>query len=79
MPRHIDYPEVPLFEILSSSARENPDRIAFSCKETSLTYNELDRLTNKLASGIKDSGVGKGDNVLLSLPNSLEFVIGFLQ
>jgi len=77
VPRHIDYPEVPLFEVLSSSARENSDSIAFSCQDNSLTYDELDRLTSKLASGIKDSGVGKGDNVLLSLPNSLEFVIGY--
>lgn len=77
VPRHIDYPEVPLFEFLSSSSRKYPDNIAFSYQENSLTYNELDTLTSRLATGLTKLGIGKEDNVLLLLPNSLEFVIGY--
>jgi len=77
VPRHIDYPEVPLFEFLSSSARKYPGDISFSHPDNSLTYSELDTLTNKLASGLNNLGIGKKDNVLLLLPNSLEFVIGY--
>jgi len=77
VPRHIDYPEVPLFGLLSSNASKSPDAIAFSHKDKNLTYGELDKLTSQLASGLNDMGVKKGDSVLLFLPNSLEFVISY--
>jgi len=77
VPHHIDYPEVPLFEFLSSSARKYPDNIAFSYQENNLTYNDLNILTSKLASGLNNLGVRKGNNVLLLLPNSLDFAIGY--
>lgn len=75
--RHIDYPNIPLFEFLSSSCRRHPDKIAFSCQGNSLTYNELDILTGKLASGLHNLGAGRQTSVVLLLPNSLEFVIGY--
>ena len=77
VPRHIDYPEIPLFEFLSSSARKYPDNVAFSLKENSLKYRELDNLSSKLANELGERGIRKGDKVLLSLPNGLEFVIGY--
>ncbi|MBI4187589.1 MAG: long-chain fatty acid--CoA ligase, partial [Chloroflexi bacterium] len=52
VPRHIDYPEMPVFEFLSNSARKYPDSIAFSCQGKSLTYSELDAATGKLAAAL---------------------------
>lgn len=40
VPRHIDYPEIPLFGFLSDGATQYPDNIAFSYREHSLTYDE---------------------------------------
>jgi len=77
VPRHIDYPQIPLFEFLSNSARKYPTNIAFSCEEDSLTYAELDTATSKLATYLSDVCVKKGDSVVLFLPNGLEFVIGY--
>lgn len=77
VPLHIDYPEVPLFQLLSSSTRSYPDNVAVSYQANHLTYSELDRLTNKFAHGLNDLGVKKGDRVLLLLPNSPEFVIAY--
>jgi long-chain acyl-CoA synthetase len=77
VPRHIDYPEVPLFQLLSSSTRKYPDNVAVSYQVNHLTYRELERLTNKFAHGLSDLGVKKGDRVLLQLPNSPEFVIAY--
>lgn len=77
VPRHIDYPEVPLFEFLDNSAAKYPDNVAFSYQGDSLTYNQLGELTGKLACGASDLGIGKGSNVLLLLPNNLEFVIAY--
>ena len=77
VPRHIDYPEVPLFQLLSSSTRRYSDNVAVSYQANHLTYRELERLTNKFAHGLSDLGVKKGDRVLLLLPNSPEFVIAY--
>jgi len=77
VPRHIDYPQIPLFEFLSNAAKKYPANIAFSCQGGSLTYAELDTAVNKLAAGLQGLGINKGDSVVLFLPNNLEFVIGY--
>jgi non-ribosomal peptide synthetase component E (peptide arylation enzyme) len=38
-----------------------------------LTYDTLDRDSNKLARGLKKLGVNKGDRVAVSLGNNAEF------
>jgi long-chain acyl-CoA synthetase len=77
VPRHIDYPEIPLFELLTRRAGEHPDRIAFSAGKQELSYRELDTLSSQMANGLRELGVESGDRVMLFLPNSLEFVIGY--
>src|SRR5581483_3228218 len=44
----------------------------------SLTYGELDLLTNRLASSLQGLGVRRGDRVFLRLPNRPEFYIAAL-
>jgi len=77
VPHHLDYPEIPLFELLSRTAERWPENIAFSCQGRCLIYRELDELTSKLAAALNELGIKKGDRVVLFLPNGLEFVIGY--
>ncbi|MBI4186524.1 MAG: long-chain fatty acid--CoA ligase [Chloroflexi bacterium] len=77
VPRHIDYPELPLFELLSNTARKYPDNIAFGCQGRALSFGELDDQSSRLATGLRQLGIKKGDRVMLFLPNCLEFVIGY--
>jgi long-chain acyl-CoA synthetase len=77
VPRNIDYPEVPLYGLLTSQAEKYPNGVAFSVGERHLSYGELDTLSGWLANGLLDLGVESGDRVMLFLPNSLEFVIGY--
>ncbi|MFC1980208.1 AMP-binding protein, partial [Chloroflexota bacterium] len=77
VPCHIDYPEILLFEFLSNGAREHPDKTAFICRGHKLSYRELDVQTSKLATCLSELGIKRGDGVVLFLPNSLEFVIGY--
>ncbi|KAL2754116.1 hypothetical protein ACRALDRAFT_1032113 [Sodiomyces alcalophilus JCM 7366] len=44
-----------------------------AARETTLTYAELDILSNRLASGLRSLGVKKGDRVAVSLGNCAEF------
>ncbi len=77
VPKHLDCPEIPLFELLSRAAQEWPEHVAFRCRERSLSYKQLAELTSRLAAGLGDLGVRTGDRVMLFLPNSLEFVIAY--
>lgn len=77
IPRHIDYPEIPLYALLTSTAEKYPDAIAFKNTNDSITYAELDSATSKLALALVDNGIKRGDTVVLLLPNSFEFVIGY--
>jgi long-chain acyl-CoA synthetase len=74
---HIDYPEVPLFGLLTSGAEKYAGKVAFSVGEHHVSYQELDTLSGQLANGLRELGVESGDRVMLFLPNSLEFVIGY--
>ena len=75
--QHLDYPSIPLFELLSQAAQKCPENVAFGCRGRQLTYREMDELTARLAAALHDLGIKLGDRVALFLPNSLEFIIGY--
>jgi long-chain acyl-CoA synthetase len=80
------YPEFPLYELLRQSAQKFPDRpltltsaevpLAGRLKKT-LTYREIDQLSDALASGLVEMGLQKGDRVAIIMPNCAQFVISF--
>jgi long-chain acyl-CoA synthetase len=74
VPAHIDYPEVPLFYFLEESARKYPDKPCTIFKGASISYREMNQLTDRLAAGLADIGVKKGDRVGIFMPNTPQFV-----
>ena len=77
VPKTLDYPVVPLFDLLSRAAARWPESTAFSLGEQSLSYRELDDLSGRLAAGLGDLGIKAGDRILLFLPKSLDFAISY--
>ena len=65
-------------QILPGTAARLPDKVALIFGERTLTYAQLDRLTNQAANGLKALGVEKGDRVTLFAPNSVEWVVGYV-
>ena len=59
---------------LAQHARFQPNAPAVSSGETTLTYAQLHRRTNRIARGLAALGVKHGDLVTLGLPNSIGFV-----
>lgn len=51
------------------------DRVALVEDNARLTYKELDRKADELASGFYDKGIKKGDHVVVQLPNRISFVV----
>jgi acyl-CoA synthetase (AMP-forming)/AMP-acid ligase II len=60
---------------LAAGAARHPDRLAVIDDERSLTYAELDRLSNAVAHGLRERGVEPGSRVALLARNSADFVI----
>jgi bile acid-coenzyme A ligase len=59
---------------LRQHARLQPNAPAVTCGADSLTYAELDRLSNRVARGLATHGVKQGDLVTVGLPNGVGFV-----
>ncbi|MDB5450776.1 MAG: putative fatty-acid--CoA ligase [Phenylobacterium sp.] len=59
---------------LAQHARFQPNAPAVSCGDTTLSYAELHRRTNRLARGLQALGVKHSDLVTLGLPNGVGFV-----
>lgn len=68
-----------LGELVSEAARRFGDRPAFvSAQGWSLTYAELDRLSDEVAGGLRKRGIGEGDVVALALPAVPEYMVAYV-
>jgi len=65
-------------EIFSAHAQKNPSATALVFGSASLTYGELDALSDKVAVMLEKQGVTTGDVVGLLLPRSLETIVCML-
>ncbi|WP_026369988.1 long-chain-fatty-acid--CoA ligase [Kallotenue papyrolyticum] len=88
VPHTLTYPDIPLHQFLTDSARRYPDNIAtrFALKYLfggklliggTLTYRQLEDNANRFAAALMELGVKPGDRVAVMLPNSPQFVIAF--
>ncbi len=78
VPPHIDYPVVPVFELLTQSARRYPQQVCTIFQDKKLTFQGMDQLTDHLAASLVSIGVTKGDPIGLLIGNSPQFVITFM-
>lgn len=56
-------------------ARERPDHPFVQCESPWLSFAEVDRRTDRIAAGLHEIGVRKGDCVAVILPNRIEMVL----
>jgi crotonobetaine/carnitine-CoA ligase len=57
--------------------REIPDAPFLQCDAGWLTYREVDALSDRVAAGLAEHGVRKGDRVSIILPNCDEMLVAF--
>jgi long-chain acyl-CoA synthetase len=77
VPHTIEYPKVPLHRLLEESARKYPDSACTIFKGARISFKEMDELTDRLAAGLAELGVKKGDPIGIFMPNSPQFVLAF--
>jgi long-chain acyl-CoA synthetase len=77
VPQTIDYPAIPLFDLLSQASAKYPDAACTIFKGARITYQEMDLITDRLAAGLASIGVKKGDRVGIFMPNTPQFVMAY--
>ncbi len=75
VPTSLEYPEIPLQQLLKDTAARLPRKTATIFFNSPLTYQEIDALSDKMAVALRNLGVEHGDRVALFLPNCPQFVI----
>ncbi|MGF3521578.1 MAG: long-chain-fatty-acid--CoA ligase [Candidatus Bathyarchaeia archaeon] len=77
VPKHLDYPKVPLYGLLSETAKKQPNHTAVVFQESTLSYAQLNSLSDSFAVALQSLNVNKGDCVALFSPNLPQFVIAY--
>ncbi|KAF0818519.1 Polyketide synthase module protein [Bacillus sp. ZZV12-4809] len=65
-------------EMFKQQVNRTPDQAAVVYKDQSLTYSELDHLTNKLSHTLLSNGVSKGDIIGIMTNPSINMIAGIL-
>jgi long-chain acyl-CoA synthetase len=71
----LSYPGRPLYDVLAITAVERPDKPATQFLGAQLTYLEIKRRADALATSLARLGVAKGDRVGIMLPNCPQYII----
>jgi long-chain acyl-CoA synthetase len=71
----LPYPREPVFQALDDAAEKYPSQTALLFERQEIRYRQLKALVDRLASGLANLGVEKGDRVCLFLPNCIEFIL----
>jgi long-chain acyl-CoA synthetase len=77
VPHSINYPKIPLYQILDESAKKYPENIAIIFQDKKITYRELEKEVNSFATGLQKQGLAKNNRVAIYLPNIPQFIISY--
>jgi long-chain acyl-CoA synthetase len=77
VPLKLDYPQIPAFGLLRQAALRFPKKACTISFDQKITFQEMEKLTNRLAYQLVRLGIIKGDRVGIWLSNRPEFVIAF--
>lgn len=77
IPYTIAIPQITLSDLLQSSTRRFPKRIALFFEGHPIRYQTIQRDVNRFARGLRSLGISKGEQVILMLPNLPQTVVAF--
>ena len=77
LPRKLEYPEGGLYDAIYEASCKWPHNIALNYFDTAVTYKDMVKKINKVASALKAIGAKKGENISICMPNTPEEVYMF--
>ncbi len=75
IPRRMDYPMTPLFNIVEVSAMRYPDKDSIIYYGSRIKYSELWDSILRLSAFLYDLGIEKGDRVAIYMPNTPHWIM----
>jgi acyl-CoA synthetase (AMP-forming)/AMP-acid ligase II len=78
VPHSLNYSDKSYAEVFREATTHIPSRIAVYYMGRGITYHEIDKLSNRFAHFLKQSGLGPGDTVGVNLPNIPAYYISIL-
>jgi long-chain acyl-CoA synthetase len=69
------YPDLTLLDYLRQNAASWPGRPALFFKGATISYDNLEKWSDRFAGGLIEAGVNQGDRVAIALPNCPQFMI----
>jgi long-chain acyl-CoA synthetase len=63
-----------LAEYLMASASNHSEKTAVRHEADQITFQQLDRASNRLANGLADLGLSSGDRCMVMMPNSIHYI-----
>jgi len=77
VPRDVGAYDFPVTKLLETTTGKYPDAPAIIFKGATLSYRELDDLTDAIAASLTAQGFQKGDRAVIYMPNIPQFVITY--
>ncbi len=77
VPLNLEYPEVTLCSLLQQTAETKGERTALIYFGKTLTYAELADYVSRMAKGLKQLRLARGDKIAIILPNCPQYVISY--
>ncbi|GAB3465362.1 long-chain fatty acid--CoA ligase [Massilia terrae] len=76
VPAEIDWTQYrSLTHLLEESFRKYADRPAYACMGKTITYADLDRMSQQMAAWLQSRGLSQGARVALMMPNVLQYPV----
>ena len=77
VPHTIIYPPVTVKQLFNSNAEQSPQNNYIIINDITINYEAANSMARKLANGLLDSGIKKGDRIAIMSPNVPQFIISF--
>jgi len=83
VPATIDYPQIPVDELLNRAATKHPDhtatifgaRVGSRIMDAGFTYRQINDATNRFAAALQQMGIRKGERVAIMMPTCPQFIV----
>jgi long-chain acyl-CoA synthetase len=77
LPHDIEVPELTIHEALMATARKFPNNPAYYIMGRTISFRQIDQLSNQFAHALSGLGVRKGDRIAIMVPNLPQFPVAF--
>jgi long-chain acyl-CoA synthetase len=77
VPHHLEYPELTVVEMFRKAVTQHPNHACVVYEGNSITYQQMDELTDRLAAGFESLSVQKGDRLGILMNNIPQFLLAY--